>query len=82
MAVNGTTPLVGEIEAHFSILPAAITVPTPVTLFSYFQAQREGNNINFTWSTATQTGNVGFNLYVKSGQKMTLINKTLIPYLK
>ena len=77
MAVNGTTPLVGEIEDPFFNITSG-NVPTPVTL-SYFQAQRQGNNINFTWSTATETGNVGFNLYVKSGQKMTLINKTLIP---
>jgi hypothetical protein len=67
----------GEVEDYWYKFDSGGTM-TPVTL-SYFLSQRQGNNINFTWSTATETGNVGFNLYVKSGQKTTQINKTLIP---
>lgn len=43
-------------------------IPTPVTL-SYFQAIRSGGAVLFTWSTSTETGNVGFNLY-GGGQKL------------
>ncbi|MGB8212670.1 MAG: C25 family cysteine peptidase, partial [Anaerolineales bacterium] len=50
---------------------------TPVTL-SYFQAQRQGNSVEFVWSTETESGNAGFNLYVKNGNQITKINKDLI----
>jgi hypothetical protein len=52
--------------------------PTPVTL-SYFLAKKQGSNVNFSWSTETETGNVGFNLYVENKGLPTLINSQLIP---
>jgi hypothetical protein len=52
--------------------------PTPVTL-SYFKSERQGNTVNFTWSTATETGNIGFNLYVETDGLKTQINDQLIP---
>ncbi|MCG2786860.1 MAG: BspA family leucine-rich repeat surface protein, partial [Anaerolineae bacterium] len=50
---------------------------TPVTL-SYFSSSRQGTGVVFNWSTATETGNVGFNLYVAKGEQKTLINSWLI----
>jgi hypothetical protein len=82
-AMNGSIVLVGEIEDPIFQITSG-SVPTPVTL-SYFNAQLVGapgknsNNISFTWSTATETGNAGFNLYVKSGQKLVRVNNVLIP---
>jgi hypothetical protein len=52
--------------------------PTPVTL-SYFKSERQGNTVNFTWSTTTETGNIGFNLYVETDGLKTQINDQLIP---
>ncbi len=52
--------------------------PLPVTL-SYFNATRSGTNVSFNWSTATETGNVGFNLYAQNGVQRIRLNKELIP---
>jgi len=71
-------PIVGEIEDPFITASGGGDTPTPVTV-SYFRAQRQGNSVNFEWSTATETGNVGFNLYVEDGGQLTLINSELIP---
>jgi hypothetical protein len=50
---------------------------TPVTL-SYFLASRRGGGTHFEWSTATETGNLGFNLYVEADGQPVPINKELI----
>ena len=71
------TRINGEVEDYWYQFDSA-GVTTPVTL-SYFLAQRQGNQVNFTWSTATETGNVGFNLYVVNGDTLTRINEELIP---
>lgn len=44
--------------------PCGFTAPTPVTL-SYFRAERLGGGVAFDWSTASETGNVGFDLFVE-----------------
>jgi hypothetical protein len=54
--------------------------PTPVTM-SYFRAQRQGSRVDFEWSTATETANAGFNLYVEDGDLHTRLNAELIPSL-
>jgi len=76
LAYSGATTN-GEVEDYRFAVNAG--VPTPVTV-SYFHAQRMGSKINFDWSTATETGNVGFNLYVedKNGG-LVKINTDLIP---
>ncbi len=38
---------------------------TPVTL-SYFKAMPEGDGVRIEWSTATETGNLGFKLFAGS----------------
>ena len=35
--------------------------------------------MNFTWSTATETGNLGFNLYAEQGGELVQVNDELIP---
>jgi len=75
-AMDGVTPLYGEIEDPFFTISGGST--TPVTV-SYFLAERNGANVNFTWFTATETGNVGFNLYVEHGGNLELLNRELIP---
>ncbi len=56
-------------------------VPTPVTI-SYFKVVRRGGNVYFDWSTSTETGNVGFNLYAEAGGGRTRLNAELIPSQK
>jgi hypothetical protein len=51
---------------------------TPVSL-AYFYATRRGGGINFEWSTSTEAGNVGFNIYVQRGDALTKLNPQLIP---
>lgn len=67
----------GEVEDYwFTFTSGGIT--TPVTL-SYFLAERQGATVTFDWSTATETGNVGFNLYVEQEDgTLRLINPELI----
>ncbi len=50
----------------------------PVTL-SYFRAIPDPAGMRFEFSTATETGNAGFNLYVDSGDGWQRVNETLIP---
>ncbi|MGC9356294.1 MAG: SdrD B-like domain-containing protein [Anaerolineae bacterium] len=53
---------------------------TPVTL-AYFRAQRDGADVTFEWSTATELGNLGFNLYVEGADGRQLLNEEPIPSL-
>ncbi len=76
-AMNGSTALYGEIEDPFFTVSSGGVV-TPVTV-SYFKAVRQGSGVQFEWSTSTETGNVGFNLYVENGRRLTRLNTELIP---
>lgn len=49
----------------------------PVTM-SYFQATSNGDNIYFNWQTATETANMGFNLYAQTGNGLQQLNQHLI----
>jgi len=53
----------------------------PITLGS-FQASGSGSGVSFSWSTVTETGHLGFNLFVESDDgKWVKINDELIPPL-
>lgn len=52
-------------------------ITTPVTL-AYFEATANGNRIDFDWSTVTESGNVGFNLYEVGVKGREKINQELI----
>ncbi|MCA9951801.1 MAG: hypothetical protein KDE48_19250, partial [Anaerolineales bacterium] len=49
----------------------------PVTL-NFFQAEHAGEQVQFTWQTATETANMGFNLYVEDADGLQQINTNLI----
>jgi hypothetical protein len=67
----------GEVEDYrFPISPTGLTNPVTV---AYFYAQRQGSTVHFAWSTATETGNVGFNLYAEGNAGMVQVNNKLIP---
>ena len=63
----------GETEGH-----ELTGNPLPVTL-SYFLATPSGDGIHFAWSTATETGNAGFNLYAETEAGRQRLNAELIP---
>lgn len=66
--------LFGDPELKFPISPTAITL-------NYFNAVASKKNVSLTWETATETKNVGFNLYrsdTLDGKKLK-INANLIP---
>jgi hypothetical protein len=49
-----------------------------VTLTS-FKATRKVDTLSFDWSTGTEIGTLGFNLYVEDGNGRQLLNDQLIP---
>jgi len=51
---------------------------TPVTLAS-FAASREGSRAVFDWTTATEAGNVGFNLLGETAEGWVRLNPDLLP---
>ena len=55
-----------------------ITTTTPVTV-SYFAAEAGSGGTRFTWSTASESANAGFNLYMETGNGLEQINDLLIP---
>ena len=51
---------------------------TPVTL-AEFSALKEGNKVRIVWATATETSNLGFNLYGQFGSSRIKLNDEIIP---
>ena len=74
-------PIVGEIEDYSLYSDGGGGAPTPVTL-SYFKAESSGGSVNFAWSTATESGNLGFNLYAEEGGQLVKLNPEIIPSQK
>jgi hypothetical protein len=46
---------------------------------AYFRAREQGRGSAIEWSTATESANVGFNLYVREGSSLGRLNGELIP---
>ncbi len=70
-----SAPLVGNLaNIDFGYWNGGI-VTTPVTL-AYFKATpgRNKGSVDFEWWTATEVGNLGFELYVEAGKKRLRIN--------
>jgi uncharacterized repeat protein (TIGR01451 family) len=63
----------GETEDYYTPIGTL-----PVTM-NYFYAERLRGTLSVDWSTGTETGNLGFNLYVDNGQGRQKINADLIP---
>src|SRR5690606_5982743 len=57
----------------------ATTITTTAATLSYFRAAREGDGARFTWATASETDNLGFNLYVETEQGWKKLNDQIIP---
>jgi Peptidase family C25 len=72
-ANNLFTPEVEQLELTCSAL-----LTTPVTIAS-FRADRDGGKTAFEWTTATEVGNVGFNLLAKTAKGWTKVNREPIP---
>ncbi|MFQ5348958.1 MAG: C25 family cysteine peptidase, partial [Thermoanaerobaculia bacterium] len=53
-------------------------VTNPITL-AWFKAEDLGSGVRFAWMTATETGNVGFNLYALGEKGLRRLNDELIP---
>jgi hypothetical protein len=71
--------LTGAIQQTCSNCTCSTTVQaTPITLAS-FEAQPAGRGARFEWSTETEVGNVGFNLYALVGGKRVKLNDEPIP---
>lgn len=51
---------------------------TPVTI-SFFQTLRSATGVRFEWSTTTETGNIGFNLYERVAKGWRRVNPQLVP---
>ena len=54
------------------------SVTTPVVL-AHFQSVIQDTTVRFEWSTATEAGNAGFNLYTETETGLQRINGRLIP---
>ena len=62
----------GEVEDY--VIPATTL---PVTI-SYIGSERNGEEVRFAWQTATETGNAGFNILVKTDERLVQLNGDLI----
>ena len=63
----------GEVEDHNLIVNTV-----PVTI-GYFSATASGDSVNFTWQTATETSNAGFNLYAETDAGLVQLNDSPDP---
>lgn len=54
-----------------------VDITTPVSLASFKTEQQEGS-VKFTWGTATETANIGFNLFAVQDGKRVKVNDALI----
>lgn len=63
----------GETEDYYASVNTL-----PVTM-NYFHAVRQGDTFVIEWSTSTETGNVGFNLYLQDSNGYQKLNDEWIP---
>ena len=56
---------------------ASADITTPVTV-AYFRVTSAADGLVFEWSTATETGNAGFNLYAETDGGLVQVNEELI----
>lgn len=74
-ATSGS-PGAAFLNAHITTLENCGFVP--VTL-AYISSYRSGKNAYVEWWTATETGNLGFNLFGHNGKEWQKINPNIIP---
>jgi hypothetical protein len=61
--------------------PCSFSDPTPVSLAS-FRAERTGTGVAFDWTTASESGNVGFDLLVEDKGGWRKVNARPVPSRK
>ncbi len=66
------------IDQDFGFYDNGGSQTTPVTLSS-FRAERSGDTVRFAWTTASEAGNIGFNLYAQTDAGLRRVNARLIP---
>lgn len=77
--LNGSPPIAfSTIYAPNVLAHACELGVVPVTV-SAFAGERVGDQVRFTWQTATETGNAGFNLYVVTDNGLQRLNEQIIP---
>ena len=59
-------------------LSCSVSATTPVTLET-FEARPDGDEIELSWSTATEAGNAGFNVYAETRRGSIRLNDRLVP---
>ncbi|MCB0044302.1 MAG: hypothetical protein KDD92_02610 [Caldilineaceae bacterium] len=66
----------GEVEDYqIEVISPALSAP-----LSYEYAERDGDTVYFIWETATETSNVGFNLYMEFADgSVQLVNSEMEP---
>ena len=76
LAPNETLTVTFQVQVDNPLTPPNIALTNPVTLRSFYSTQGaiEGDVI-FEWATATEVGNLGFDLYVKQGGQWVRINE-------
>jgi uncharacterized repeat protein (TIGR01451 family) len=55
-----------------------VNLTTPVTVAYFNAASAPNGGVRFEWTTATETDNAGFNLYVRNADGYTRLNEQLI----
>lgn len=80
VATDNDGNVASSVPALIDISTCTITT-TPVTLAS-FNAERQDGKVRFRWTTATEAGNVGFNLYARTDKGLRRINAVPIPSKK
>lgn len=77
--LDGNAPLAfRDVYAPNVVAYACDVSVVPVTVSS-FSTESQADGVHFTWSTATETGNAGFNLYVETAEGRRPVNPRLIP---
>ncbi len=64
-------------DANVTIDAGILCNTVPVTI-GYFQSAASGDTVDFTWQTATETSNAGFNLYGATDDGLVKLNESLI----
>ena len=74
---DGSTDIVEYFNVDVDALCADFTVTTPITL-SQFKVEKLYDGYSFNWTTATETSNIGFNVYGLRGQTLFKLNDEMI----
>ena len=73
---DSTVPSLNQLQGT----PLVVNNGTPLAVtLSYFLATPSGDGVHFAWSTASETGNAGFNLYAETEAGRQRLNAELIP---